>query len=166
MRKTARHLACLGMLAALSAALFVDGAAAREFRVADTQSEDYPTVQALLFMGRLVNERTQGRHQIRVFHSRQLGEEKETIEQTRVGAIDMNRTNVAPLGSFIAEANVLALPFLFRSIDHLNKVLEELRSAKTCSRASRLTASSVSPITIPARGRSTTTGAQSAPSPT
>jgi tripartite ATP-independent transporter DctP family solute receptor len=97
---------------------------ARDFRVADTQEEDYPTVQALKFMDELVNQKTQGRHRIRVFHSRQLGEEKETIEQTRVGAIDLNRTNVAPLGSFIPEANVLALPFLFRSMDHLYKVLD------------------------------------------
>jgi tripartite ATP-independent transporter DctP family solute receptor len=103
---------------------FPNGAPAREFRVADTQSEDYPTVQALLHMARLVEERTQGRHRIRVFHSRQLGEEKETIEQTRVGAIDLNRTNVAPIGSLIPAANVLALPFLFRSFDHLHKVLD------------------------------------------
>ena len=99
-------------------------ASAREFRVADTQSEDYPTVQALMFMARLVEERTAGRHRIRVFHSRQLGEEKDTIEQTRVGAIDLNRTNVAPIGSLIPAANVLALPFLFRSFDHLHKVLD------------------------------------------
>jgi tripartite ATP-independent transporter DctP family solute receptor len=99
-------------------------AGAREFRVADTQSEDYPTVQALLFMARLVEERTGRRHHIRVFHSRQLGEEKDTIEQTRVGAIDLNRTNVAPIGSLIPAANVLALPFLFRSFDHLHKVLD------------------------------------------
>jgi tripartite ATP-independent transporter DctP family solute receptor len=97
---------------------------AREFRAADTQGEEYPIVQALLYMDRLVNERSQGRHRIRVFHSRQLGEEKETIEQTRAGAIDLNRTNVAPLGSFVPAANVLALPFLFRSNDHLYKVLD------------------------------------------
>ena len=40
-------------------------APAREFRAADTQSEDYPTVQALLHMARLVEERTGGRHRIR-----------------------------------------------------------------------------------------------------
>src|SRR6202795_2081288 len=99
-------------------------AVAREFRVADTQSEDYPTVQALRYMGRLVEERSEGRHQVRVFHSRQLGEEKETIEQTRVGAIDLNRTNVALIGTFVPAMNVLAMPFLFRSIEHLQQVLD------------------------------------------
>jgi len=100
------------------------GAWAREFRAADTQSEDYPTVEALRYMGRLIAERSAGRHQIRVFHSRQLGEEKETIEQTRAGAIDLNRTNVALIGAFVPAMNVLAMPFLFRSIEHMEKVVD------------------------------------------
>ena len=74
--------------------------------------------------GRLIAERSGGRHQIRVFHSRQLGEEKETIEQTRAGAIDLNRTNVALIGTIVPAMNVLAMPFLFRSIEHLQKVLD------------------------------------------
>ena len=100
------------------------GVAAREFCAADTQNEDYPTVQALRYMGRLIAENSGGRLQIRVFHSRQLGEEKETIEQTRAGAIDLNRTNVALIGTFVPAMNVLAMPFLFRSIEHLQKVLD------------------------------------------
>src|ERR1700738_881089 len=100
------------------------GGGAREFRAADTQNLDYPTVQALRYMGRMVAERSGGRHQIQVFHSRQLGEEKETIEQTRAGAIDLNRTNGALIGNFVPALNVLAMPFLFRSIEHLQKVLD------------------------------------------
>src|SRR5712672_1857656 len=99
-------------------------AVAREFRAADSQNEDYPTVQALRYMGRMVTERSGGRHQIRVFHSRQLGEEKETIEQTRAGAIDLNRTNGALIGNLVPAMNVLAMPFLFRSMEHLRKVLD------------------------------------------
>ncbi len=111
-------------VAALLLAAVATSTFAREFRAADTQSEDYPTVQALRFMGRLIEEKTVGRLQIRVFHSRQLGEEKETIEQTRAGAIDLNRTNVALIGTFVPAMNVLAMPFLFRSIEHLQKVLD------------------------------------------
>jgi tripartite ATP-independent transporter DctP family solute receptor len=118
----------LSRTAALVVALFLTAvstsAVAREFRAADTQNEDYPTVQALRYMGSLIAERGGGRHQIRVFHSRQLGEEKETIEQTRVGAIDLNRSNVALIGTFVPAMNVLAMPFLFRSIEHLQKVLD------------------------------------------
>jgi tripartite ATP-independent transporter DctP family solute receptor len=118
----------LSRTVALVVALFLTAAAtsavAREFRAADTQNEDYPTVQALRYMGSLIAEKSGGRHQIQVFHSHQLGEEKETIEQTRAGAIDINRTNVALIGTFVPAMNVLAMPFLFRSIDHLQKVLD------------------------------------------
>src|SRR5260221_10593241 len=111
------------VVALLLAAVWTS-AVAREFRAADSQNEDYPTVQALRYMGRMVTERSGGRHQIRVFHSRQLGEEKETIEQTRAGAIDLNRTNGALIGNFVPAMNVLAMRFLFRSIEHLQKVLD------------------------------------------
>jgi tripartite ATP-independent transporter DctP family solute receptor len=120
--------ACLSRISAIVAALFLTAvstsAVAREFRAADTQGADYPTVQALYYMGGVIAERSGGRHQIRVFHSRQLGEEKETIEQTRAGAIDLNRTNAALIGSFVPAMNVLAMPFLFRSVEHLQKVLD------------------------------------------
>jgi len=108
----------------VAALLFSASAFAREFRAADTQSEDYPTVEALRYMGSLVAEGSGGRHRLAVFHSRQLGEEKETLEQTRVGAIDLNRTNVALIGTMVPAVNVLAMPFLFRSIEHLQKVLD------------------------------------------
>jgi tripartite ATP-independent transporter DctP family solute receptor len=97
---------------------------AREFRAADIQDENYPTVQALRYMDQLVAQRTGNAHRIRVFHSRQLGEESQTIEQTRVGAIDIDRINVGALGNMAPIVNVLALPFLFRSIDHLHKVID------------------------------------------
>jgi tripartite ATP-independent transporter DctP family solute receptor len=111
-------------VAMLTLAGSLDRLAAREFRAADIQEESYPTVQALLHMDQLVAERTGGRHRIRVFHSRQLGEESQTIEQTRVGAIDLNRINVAAIGDVAPALSILAQPFLFRSIDHLYKVID------------------------------------------
>jgi TRAP-type C4-dicarboxylate transport system substrate-binding protein len=112
------------LMVALFLTVVSTGAFVREFRAADTQNEDYPTVQALHHMGSLVEERTGGRHRIKVFHSRQLGEEMETLEQTRAGAIDFNRTNVALIGTMVPAMNVLAMPFLFRSIGHQEKVLD------------------------------------------
>jgi tripartite ATP-independent transporter DctP family solute receptor len=101
-----------------------DRLAAREFRAADIQEERYPTVQALLYMDKLVAERTGGRQRIRVFHSSQLGEESQTIAQTRAGAIDLNRINVAAIGDVAPALSILAQPFLFRSIEHLYKVID------------------------------------------
>jgi TRAP-type C4-dicarboxylate transport system substrate-binding protein len=52
-------------------------------------------------MGKLLEQRTKGRIKINVFHSAQLGQEKDTIDQTRFGVIDMNRINMAPFNNLI-----------------------------------------------------------------
>ncbi|MFT4097655.1 MAG: TRAP transporter substrate-binding protein [Rhodoblastus sp.] len=111
-------------LAAALCGLCASHAFARDFRAADNQTPDYPTVLALDYMSRLVAERTKGRHRIIVFHSRQLGEEKETIEQARAGAIDINRINAAPLSALSPEVETLGLPFLFRSTDQMWRLLQ------------------------------------------
>jgi len=93
-------------------------------RSADTHPDGYPTVEAVKYMSELLMERSGGRIAIEVFHSRQLGEEKDTIEQTRFGVIDMNRINLAPLNNLIPETSVPALPYIFRSIAHMRKVMD------------------------------------------
>lgn len=119
-----RRWRCVAAIALASMMAAGGAASAREFRAADIQEENYPTVQALRMMDQLVTQRTEKRHSIRVFHSRQLGEESQTVEQTRVGAIDINRINVGAIGNVAPVLNVLALPFLFRSVDHLYKVID------------------------------------------
>jgi len=54
-------LRTVAVVGALLAMAVTTNASAREFRAADTQSEDYPTVQALRYMGRLIEEKTDGR---------------------------------------------------------------------------------------------------------
>jgi tripartite ATP-independent transporter DctP family solute receptor len=97
---------------------------AKSFRAADIQAEDYPTVQAIKFMNERLLERTNGRHRIVLFHSRQLGEEEATIAQTRAGAIDIDRVSIGPLAAFVPELRLLSLPFLFKSAEHFHNTLD------------------------------------------
>jgi tripartite ATP-independent transporter DctP family solute receptor len=75
-------------------------------------------------MGALLEERSGGRLCIEVFHSAQLGEEKDTIEQTQFGVIDMNRVSLGPFNNIIEETQVPSLPYIFRSTDHMHKVMD------------------------------------------
>ena len=93
-------------------------------RSSDTHPDGYPTVEAVEFMGDLVEERTEGRVCIEVFHSAQLGEEKDTIEQTQFGVIDMNRVSLGPFNNLIEETKVFSLPYIFRSTDHMHEVVD------------------------------------------
>ena len=93
-------------------------------RSSDTHPDGYPTVEAVKYMGELISERTDGRICVEVFHSAQLGEEKDTIEQTHFGVIDLNRISMAPFNDLIPETAILSLPYIFRDTDHMHKVLD------------------------------------------
>lgn len=114
-------LAALLAGAALASAA---GACEVTLRSSDTHPEGYPTVVAVQYMGTLVEERTGGRVCVEVFPSAQLGEEKDTIEQTRFGVIDLNRISMAPFNGLIPETAILSLPYLFRDTDHMHAVLD------------------------------------------
>lgn len=93
-------------------------------RSADIHPDGYPTVEAVKYMGELVSQRTNGRIKIEVMNNAALGSEKDTIEQTRFGVIDMNRVNSAPFNNLVPETVVFGLPFLFRDVDHMHKVVD------------------------------------------
>ena len=122
--KHLRHL--VGAASMLIVAALCSPLAAQEIvlKAADTHADGYPTVEAVEHVGNLLSDWTNGRIQVKMFAGRQLGEEKDTIEQTIAGAIELNRVNLAPLNGIIPETAIPALPYIFRSIDHMHKVMD------------------------------------------
>ncbi|GAA0597222.1 TRAP transporter substrate-binding protein [Craurococcus roseus] len=119
--------AALMLCGAGLAAPFIAGRAQAQgvtLRSADVHPDGYPTVEGVKHMGRLLQERTSGRIRIQVFHSRQLGDEKDSLEQTRLGVIDMTRVNTAPLNNLVPETLVAGLPFLFRDTGHMQRTMD------------------------------------------
>ncbi|ARU01189.1 TRAP transporter substrate-binding protein [Yoonia vestfoldensis] len=113
--------------ALLASVAFVGQAAAAceiTLRSSDTHPDGYPTVEAVKHMGALLQDRSDGRICIEVFHSAQLGEERDTIEQTRFGVIDLNRVSMGPFNNLVEQTKVVSLPFIFRSVDHMHRVMD------------------------------------------
>lgn len=112
--------------ALLASAALATGAAACEItlKASDTHPDGYPTVEGVKAMGKMLEEKTGGRICIEMFHSAQLGEEKDTIEQTQFGVIDLNRVSMGPFNNIIPETQVPSLPYIFRSVDHMHNVLD------------------------------------------
>jgi tripartite ATP-independent transporter DctP family solute receptor len=54
----------------------------------------------------------------------QLGGEKEFLEQTQIGAIAFARVSLGVMGAITPQLNVFNLPFVFRSTDHMYKVVD------------------------------------------
>jgi tripartite ATP-independent transporter DctP family solute receptor len=93
-------------------------------KASDVHPAGYPTVAAVESMGKKLEAATQGRLSVQMYASMQLGGEKEAIEQAQVGAIQLARVSVGTLGPVIDDLNVFNLPFLFRNVDHMRKVID------------------------------------------
>jgi tripartite ATP-independent transporter DctP family solute receptor len=91
---------------------------------ADVHVDGYPTVEAVRWMGENLARETGGRLGIRVYHSGQLGRETDAINLARFGALDIARVNVAALTNAFPLTNVLALPYVFDSVEHMHRVLD------------------------------------------
>ncbi|HMA08385.1 MAG TPA: TRAP transporter substrate-binding protein [Ramlibacter sp.] len=109
--------AVIGMAAAISAQ-------AQTMKAADVHPPGYPTVVAVENMGKKLEAATNGRIKFQMFPNSVLGGEKEMIEQTQVGAIQVLRTSLGPIGPVVPEVNVFNMPFVFRDIPHMRAVID------------------------------------------
>jgi tripartite ATP-independent transporter DctP family solute receptor len=119
-------LATVGALLA-AAAFASDPAFAQQkivLKATDVHPLGYPTVEAVVQMGKKLEAATNGRLSIQMYPSMQLGGEKEMIEQAQVGALAIARISVGPMGPIVPELNVFNLPFMFRDDAHMEKVID------------------------------------------
>jgi len=124
-----RHVLALGAIATAVAlsGFGSEGALAQSKQVlkaTDVHPTGYPTVAAVENMGKKLEAATNGRLSIQMFPSMQLGGEKEMIEQAQVGALQIARISVGPMGPLVPEMNVFNMPFVFRDAAHAEKVMD------------------------------------------
>ena len=99
-------------------------AGARPLLSSDTHPADYPTVKAVEYMAEYLREKTGGRMDIRIYSGGQLGSERDTLEITSFGGLDLNRVNLAPMNAIEPMTVIPSLPFLFHSTDHMRQSLD------------------------------------------
>ena len=115
-------IAVLAMAAASAPAAFAQ--AKMVLKATDVHPLGYPTVEAVVRMGKKLEAATDGRLSVQMYPSMQLGGEKEMIEQAQVGALAMARISVGPMGPLVPELNVFNLPFMFRDAAHMEKIID------------------------------------------
>jgi tripartite ATP-independent transporter DctP family solute receptor len=103
---------------------FAGSAKALEIKSSDVHAMGYPTTEAIAYMGELLGKWTNGRMSINIFHSMQLGGEKEALEQVQLGALEMTRVSVGVVGPIVDDFNAFNLPYVFRSIEHMHNVVD------------------------------------------
>lgn len=93
-------------------------------RLANNQKPDHPASRACDYLAQLVDERTEGRIKIHVYHSAALGDEAQTVKEVEYGSIDMARVSIAMLTGYNQDLLALQMPYLYRDGDHMWRVLD------------------------------------------
>lgn len=123
-RKMLATGALMGALGLAGLAPLGAHAADINMKAADVHPAGYPTVVAVENMGKKIEAATNGRIKFQMFPGGVLGDEKAMIEQVQVGAIQILRTSLGPVGNVVPDVNVFNMPFMFRDAAHLNAVLD------------------------------------------
>lgn len=83
-----------------------------------------PVKEALHYIGKAVEEKTNGSVMVQFFPDGQLGGERELVEMTQVGAIDLTKVSSGLLESFSPLYGVFSLPYLFESEERFYQVMD------------------------------------------
>jgi tripartite ATP-independent transporter DctP family solute receptor len=111
----------VGAVAALS--MFGHAADAADWRGWNIHVDGYPNTVAMDKFAELLSEKTDGEITLQMFHGGTLGSQPDAIEQVRLGGLAVGNFNLGPIGPIAPEANVVSLPFIFRDVAHMFRVL-------------------------------------------
>lgn len=83
-----------------------------------------PVKDALRFLGDRVAEKTGGEVTVQYFPDAQLGGERELVELTQAGVVDLTKVSSGLMESFSPLYGVFSLPYLFASKEEYYKVMD------------------------------------------
>lgn len=84
----------------------------------------HPIHQSLEFMAQRLKEKSEGRVELRIFPSSQLGDTRGMLEQAQLGILTMVPASAANMESFVPELGGFSVPYLFRDRAHYWQVLD------------------------------------------
>jgi tripartite ATP-independent transporter DctP family solute receptor len=73
----------------------------------------HPVHKAMLFLAERSAEKSNGRIQITIYPSQQLGTERECLELLQIGSLGMTKVSASVLEGFVPDFKVFSLPFIF-----------------------------------------------------
>ena len=80
--------------------------------------------QGMAYMAELVEEKSDGKMRIDIYPSEQLGSERENLELLQIGSLAITKVSAAIMESFAPSYRVLNLPYIFKSKEHTQRVLD------------------------------------------
>jgi len=98
--------------------------AVRTIRLAHGLPASHPVHKAMEFMAQRVAEKSGGTLRIEIYHSGQLGSERECLELLQIGSLGMTKVSAAVMEAFAPAFRIFNLPYLFEDDEHRFAVLD------------------------------------------
>lgn len=111
----------LAAVIAVAASFAGPALAETTLRIGTVLAPTDPMGQGLEKFAAEVAEKTKGEVKVEVFHSSQLGDTTEMLDQARAGANVGTVTDVARLSEFVPSLAIMSAPFLFATYDDADK---------------------------------------------
>ena len=96
----------------------------RKLKIGHGLDQSHPVHKAMLFLAKRVKEKSNGKLEISVYPSQQLGTERQCLELLQIGSLAMTKVSASVLEGFAPEFKVFSLPYIFKSEEHKFKVFE------------------------------------------
>lgn len=85
---------------------------------------EHPFLQAMQYFNKFLKEKTEGRYELDIYHSGQLGSDKDMFEGTMMGLYGMTFNSSGQAANYEDIFNIFDFPYLFSSREHAHKVLD------------------------------------------
>jgi tripartite ATP-independent transporter DctP family solute receptor len=95
-----------------------------QFGYVTSASETDPYCIASTKFAELIKEKTDGKIELQLFPSGQLGNERDMIEGMQIGTLDAGLITNAPISGFVSSFMVLDLPFIFSGAENAHRTLD------------------------------------------
>jgi len=96
----------------------------RTIKLAHGLDVNHSVHKAMVKMGEDLAQISDGKMQVEIYPSQQLGTERECIELLQIGSLDMTKVSVGVMENFAPKMKIFGLPFLFRDRNHSFQVLD------------------------------------------
>lgn len=93
-------------------------------KMGHAQVTNHPVHEAMVFLAKRLEEKSNGKIKVKVYPNQQLGTERELLELLQIGSVGMTKVSSASLEAFSPEIQILGLPYLFKNDAHRDKVLK------------------------------------------
>ena len=99
-------------------ALVMPASAATVLKFSSIHEPNHPSAYTAEFFASRVKQLTKGEVEVQVYHSRQLGDARDNVENVRNGSIAFTSVSISNLSQVLPVMDAWSLPFIFKSDDH------------------------------------------------